>query len=150
MNHVHVCIILLCIGIFISCCIVSVRFRACVKRCLQFKSLDYDALTEIMVFNKYDNLVIECLQARCTFPSARISRLIVDFYPHRDDIVVLRMRVFPEFPVALMFHKVLVGNYGPLCIKQKKAPLITINCCVYQVVEFDFDEEYLLIYLKHE
>ena len=130
-----------------TCYFVFPWFRAAVNRRLTFKPLDYDALTEIYRKGMPNALVIECLQARYRANVEHHSH--VDIYPHGIGMAVIRFVVDEKFPVARIFHDVLSANISALCIKSKKAPKIEINQSVYQVLEYEYDDQFLLIYVKH-
>lgn len=135
----------------LACCYVTIPwFRTAVNRRLTFQPLDYDAVKEILDDGMPERLELECLQA--SYKSNKIGAFEshIDFYPHRDGVVVCRMKVDPAFPIAPMFHKVLVSNINALCVKSKQPPMIRVNYSTYPVVEFDYDDKYLLIYFKHQ
>lgn len=139
--------ILICLTPLAACYATIPWFRAAVDRRLRFKSMDYDALTEIFDDGMPERMRIECLQAK--YNAHQADHSYVDIYPHKEGVATIRFRVDPEFPIARMFHDVLVGNYNALGIKTKKAPVISINQSVYRVLDFEYDDQYLLIYVKH-
>lgn len=131
-----------------TCYVVFPWFRAAVNRRLTFKPLDYDALDEILTGGMPERVTITCLQA--AYRSNTPAHSHVDIYPHKENVAVIRMLVDPNFPIARTFHKVLIDNYSAFAVKSNRAPLITINQCVYPVVEYEYDDTYLLIYVKHK
>ncbi|AWY08531.1 hypothetical protein HOT49_gp272 [Erwinia phage vB_EamM_Alexandra] len=131
-----------------TCYVVFPWFRAAVNRRLTFKPLDYDALDEILTNGMPEKVTITCLQAayRANVP----THSHVDIYPHKDNVAVIRMLVDDNFPIARIFHNVLIDNYNAFAVKSNRAPLVTINQCIYPVVEYEYDDTYLLIYVKHQ
>ena len=139
--------ILICLMPLIACYATIPWFRAAVDRRLMFKSLDYDAITEIFADGMPERMRIECLQAKYT--AYQTNHTHVDIFPHKQGVAAIRFSVDKEFPIASIFHKVLVANYNVLGLKSKKAPTISINQSVYRVLNFEYDDQYLLIYVKH-
>lgn len=139
--------ILICLTPLFACYATIPWFRAAVDRRLMFKPFDYDALTDIYANGMPERMRIECLQAKYTAFQANHSH--VDIFPHKENVAALRFRVDEEFPIARIFHGVLVGNYNALGLKTKKAPTISINQSVYRVLDFEYDDQYLFIYVKH-
>lgn len=141
--------IIICFALPMSACYATIPwFRAAVNRRLTFKPFDYDALTQIFERGLPERLTIECLQA--TYKGNTPEHLFVDIYPHKENVAAVRFRVDEDFPIARIFHNALVGNYSALCIRSKKPPVLSINQSVYRVIEYEYDSQYLLIYLKHE
>ncbi|UAW96758.1 hypothetical protein pEaSNUABM22_00271 [Erwinia phage pEa_SNUABM_22] len=132
----------------IACYITIPWFRAAVNRRLTFKPFDYDALDEILTDGMPEKLTISCLQATYRVNSPAHSH--IDIYAHKDNVAVVRMLVDPNFPIARCFHDVLNANINAFAVKSHRPPTLIINQCLYPVVEYEYDDQYLLIYLKHK
>ncbi|EBY9527388.1 hypothetical protein D5P86_00200 [Salmonella enterica subsp. enterica serovar Infantis] len=131
-----------------TCYVVFPWFRAAVNRRLTFKPLDYDALSYILDNGMPERLSIECLQAK--YKSNAPQHTHIDIYPHKEGIAVIRMTVDEDFPIARIFRDVLIDNITALCLKSHKPPMIVINQSAYRVQEYEFDNYYLFIYVKHQ
>lgn len=130
----------------LACCyIVFPWFRAAVKRRVTFKPLNYDSLNQILADGMPERLSIECLQAG--YHGTFLPHTHIDIYAHKNNTAVIRMRVDEKMPIARMFHSVLVDNINAFALPSSKPPLIVINQCAYTVLEYEYDDEYLLIYV---
>lgn len=138
---------------FLACCYVwSERFSTFVKRRLTFQRLDYDPLAEILENGSPNKIVIECLHARYSSNRAVLFDEHVAFYPQSDRVTVCRMRFDESFPIAHIFLTVLKNNFTwskLLGLPEKPKPKIRIDYKLYQVLSFESDAEYLLIYIEH-
>lgn len=132
----------------VTCYVTFPWFRAAVNRRLTFKPLDYDALDQILVNGLPERMTIECLQAK--YKANQPEHSHVDIYPHKQGVAVIRMLVDEAFPIARIFHDVLSHNISALCMKSNKPPVIVINQSVYSVLNYEYDDTYLLIYIEHE